>query len=158
MHHSDAVSVRVSKGKGRGVFARRAIAEGELIEQAPVVVLPLKEFVGEWENEAMKGHFFDWAEGKVAAALGYGSLYNHSYDPNATFDFDERGRSVVFRARRDIPEGEEITINYHHDVNDTSPMWFPMASEPTPAPAAPAPKATGTRSPKKKRPQNAKRK
>ena len=28
-------------------------------------------------------YVFEWGEGKVALALGFGSLYNHSYRPNA---------------------------------------------------------------------------
>jgi hypothetical protein len=32
------------KGKGRGVFARRLIRQGEVIEQVPLLVLTAEEF------------------------------------------------------------------------------------------------------------------
>ena len=43
--------------------------------------------------------------------LGYGSLYNHSEDPNAEYihQFDD---AYAFAALRDIADGEEITISY----------------------------------------------
>jgi hypothetical protein len=37
---SDKVEVRRVRGKGRGVFARRPIEAGEVIETCPVLVLP----------------------------------------------------------------------------------------------------------------------
>ena len=37
---SAAIEVKRIKGKGRGVFARRRIRRGEVIERVPVIVLP----------------------------------------------------------------------------------------------------------------------
>ena len=34
------ISVRKVQGKGQGVFAERKFARGEVIERAPVIVLP----------------------------------------------------------------------------------------------------------------------
>jgi SET domain-containing protein len=53
-------------------------------------------------------------------ALGYGSLYNHSYDPNATTL--ERGDELVITATRDIAKGDEIFINYMGTATDG--VWF----------------------------------
>jgi SET domain-containing protein len=67
----------------------------------------------------------------VAVALGYGSLYNHSYQPNARYD-DESGQTKVFRAIRDIAPGEEIVVNYNGEPGDETPVWFKlMESEPS---------------------------
>ena len=129
MHHSEIIAVRKTKGKGRGVFARQDIAQGELLEEVPVIVIPIAAFEGEWENITLKSYFFMWTEKTVAISLGYGSIYNHSYDPNALFDFNYRGRTMVYRARRPIAKGEEITINYNYVVEDRTPMWFEMAQE-----------------------------
>ena len=49
----------------------------------------------------------------LALALGYGSLYNHSYQPNARYD-DQPAGAMTFTALRDIRAGEEITINYNN--------------------------------------------
>jgi hypothetical protein len=38
--HSDSIEVRRIESKGRGVFARRLIRKGELIERVPMLVLP----------------------------------------------------------------------------------------------------------------------
>lgn len=124
MNHSDLVSVRTAKGKGRGVFARRNIRKGELIERVPVVVLPVSAFVGGWENETLNRYFYVWTKNSVAVSLGYGSIYNHSYEPNAIYDHDYRGRRLLYIAYRDIAAGDEITVNYNYDPKDKDPMRF----------------------------------
>ncbi len=58
-------------------------------------------------------------------ALGYGSLYNHSYQPNARYD-DESGQTKVFSAIRDIAPGEEIVVNYNGEPEDETPVWFKL--------------------------------
>ena len=123
LRQSDAVEVRQVKGKGRGVFARRTIAKGEVFERVPVLVLPIEDIqnVDGWSGLA--GYCFNWGEGTVALALGYGSMYNHSFRPNARYD-DVGQRTKVFTALRDIEPGEEITINYNGDPDDSTPVGF----------------------------------
>jgi uncharacterized protein len=84
IRQSDAVEVKRSKGKGRGVFARRAIRKGEVFETCPVLVLPTGAI--EDYSTGFGPYVFEWGEGKVALALGFGSLYNHSYRPNARYN------------------------------------------------------------------------
>ena len=84
IRQSDAVEAKRVKGKGRGVFARRAIPKGEVFETCPVLVVPAAAIE---DYSAGFGPFvFEWGEGKVALALGFGSLYNHSYRPNARYN------------------------------------------------------------------------
>jgi uncharacterized protein len=97
--------------KGRGVFARRRIAKDTIIERVPVVALPVQEVFGATAKSTLSEYVFRWREGEVAIALGYGSLYNHSYEPNARF-YSEGRLTQLFSALRDIDAGEEITINY----------------------------------------------
>ena len=66
-------------GKGRGVFARRLIHDGEVIER--VLALPVGETRTASGPTRMSGYCFEWGRGTVAVALGYGSLYNHSCSP-----------------------------------------------------------------------------
>ena len=120
---SDAIEVKRVQGKGRGVFARRLIREGEVIERVPVLVLPLAEINNGSGPTRLSGYCFEWRRGTVAVALGYGSLYNHSYKPNARYD-DESAQTKVFTAIREIPAGEEITINYNGEPEDEAPVWF----------------------------------
>ncbi len=120
-----SVYVQNTPGKGRGVFARRAIAGDELIEKAPVLVIPS----GEWsyiKNTVLSNYWFSFGPNKehVAIAMGYGSLYNHSYTPNAVYQVNDQEMIIQFNALRGIQAGEEITINYNRNPKDKSPVWF----------------------------------
>ena len=84
IRQSDAVEVKRARGKGRGVFARRAIRKGEVFETCPVLVVPAAAI--EDYSTGFGPYVFEWGEGKVALALGFGSLYNHSYRPNARYN------------------------------------------------------------------------
>ncbi len=107
---SDAVIVKRVRGKGRGVFARRGIAVGEIIETCPVLVVPTGEVRSGPTWTRLGEYCYEWGQGSVALALGYGSLYNHSYEPNARYE-DVGRRAKRFVAIRDIAAGEEITVN-----------------------------------------------
>jgi SET domain-containing protein len=120
---SAAIEVRNIRGKGRGVFARRPIEKGEIIERVPVLVLPAGQVGEEPERHPLADYVFEWGTRTVALALGYGSLYNHSYEPNARYE-DLGGRTKLFVALRDIAAGEEITVNYNGKPRDRTPVWF----------------------------------
>ena len=107
---------------GRGIFAIRNIKNGELIEEAPVIIIPKIEWKLMREC-VLSNYIFRWGEDK-ALALGYGSLYNHSYTPNARYITNIENQSIDFYARKDIHEGEEIMVNYNGDPEDQSPLWF----------------------------------
>ena len=129
---SESIEVRRINGKGRGVFARRPIRGGEVIERVPVLVLPVTEVKDGSGWDGLAGYCFDWGDGKLALALGYGSLYNHSYRPNARYD-DVGRRTKLFTALRDIKSGEEITVNYNGDPEDGSPVGFEVIETTSPA-------------------------
>jgi hypothetical protein len=118
------------------------IGEGEVIERVPVLALPVGEIRCDSGPTGMAEYCFDWGRGTVALALGYGSLYNHSYQPNARYD-DESGQTKVFTAIRDIAVGEEITVNYNAETCDETPVGFkvmvsqPSRNEPKPPDAQP---------------------
>jgi SET domain-containing protein len=123
LRQSPAVEVKRVKGKGRGVFARRAIAEGDVIESCPVLVVPSGDICQGDTWTRLGDYCFEWGEGTMALVLGYGSLYNHSYQPNARYE-DVAGPTKLFVALRDIARGEEITINYNGEPDDQTPVWF----------------------------------
>ncbi len=128
IRHCDAVEVKRARGKGRGVFARRPILRGEVFETCPMLVLPagsIEDF-----SAGFGPYVFEWGEGRLALALGYGSLYNHSYRPNARYD-DVGPQSQAFTALRDIVAGEEITVNYNGDPCRKTKVWFDVVEEPT---------------------------
>jgi len=131
LRQSDAIEVKRIKGKGRGVFARRLIRKGEVIERVPVIVLPAEEVVG---GTTLANYAFKWGRSQAALALGYGSLYNHSYRPNARYD-DVGRQAKAFTALRDIAAGEEVTVNYNGEPEDRSPVWFDVIEDPRPGEA-----------------------
>lgn len=122
MEPSELICVRKVKGKGRGVFARADIAKGSVIERVPILLVPIDELVGGLHNPILSRFFFMWSKKKVAISLGYGSLYNHSYSPNAYYEHG--AMTITYAAHRHIKKGEEITINYNGDPEDDSPVGF----------------------------------
>jgi len=98
---------------GWGVFAKQDIKSGELIEECPVLTLPISK--GE-VTPLLIDYRFNWPQGteweEQVIALGYGSLYNHSNTPNAIWVSSDTKKCFIFYATRDIKEGEEIFVWY----------------------------------------------
>ena len=69
---------------GWGVFASQDIETGEIIEEVPVLELPINK--GE-VTSLLIDYRFNWPQGvewdKQVVGLGFASLYNHSNDANA---------------------------------------------------------------------------
>jgi SET domain-containing protein len=136
------LTVRSSPGRGRGVFADRDFAEGELIERCPTLV-----FAGTSRpavaQTSLDGYYFNWIPKtrEVALCLGYGSLYNHSWTPNARWVHRIADNLTDIYARRPIAAGEEIYLNYTYAEN-SGPAWYqeskPRDGEPNDEQPAPA--------------------
>lgn len=124
------VEVKWTPRKGRGVFARTFIPAETLIERVPMLVVPAREVLTPQHDTRLSHYVFEWGRGTVAIALGFGSLYNHSYAPNARYE-DERPQVKSFYAVRDIECGEEVTINYHGSADAIDPVWFDVIESPT---------------------------
>ena len=110
---------------GMGVFAAQPISEGEVIGICPVLLFPRSQLEN-MRATMLDDYYFDWGDdGKwYAIALGYGSLYNHSYRPNAEYGMDFEARTLDIYCIRDIAPGEEICFNYNGDAADQTPVWF----------------------------------
>ncbi|MFM7036857.1 MAG: SET domain-containing protein [Planctomycetaceae bacterium] len=120
---SALIEVKRIPGKGRGVFARELIPAGTVFERVPLLVIPAKEVLECEHGGFLAQYVFEYGRGHVALALGFGSLYNHSFSPNARYD--DAGRQVKeYRALRDIQKGEEITINYNGAEDCMDPVDF----------------------------------
>lgn len=107
------VEVRDAGSKGRGVFARRAFADGEFIfRRRHERVLHCNELdrASEWERMHLCELGFD----RLAVLAPPGCYLNHSCDPNAM-----RHGVKVF-AWRPIAAGDEITIDYRLNAFDGS--------------------------------------
>lgn len=108
--------------KGRGVFASRNFRKGENIEICNVVRVPSKDR-NKIDKTILYNYYFAWGK-DIAIALGNGSLYNHSYLPNATYKKFLRKEMLKFVAIKNIRKGEEITTNYNGRPNVKTALWF----------------------------------
>lgn len=117
--------VRRTRGKGRGIFAKRKIFKGEIIERAPVIVLPAEQW-NHIQRTVLFNYAYEWGgEGEYAAiALGYVSLYNHSYKPNALLEMCLDDDLMEIVALREIRAGAEILVNYNGEPANAKPLWF----------------------------------
>ena len=117
--------------KGRGVVSAEDIRAGELVERAPVLIIPAADRA-KVDDSILFTYFFMWEQdtveedlykhtGRAGIALGYVSLLNHSYTPNCDFirHIDHNFLDIV--AKRDIAAGEELTIDYQMT------LWFTMS-------------------------------
>lgn len=119
------VIVKSTPKKGRGVFALRDFKAGEVIESAPVLIFTPKERK-HLEKTLLNYYVYPWRSTRGAAiALGFGSIYNHSYSPNADWKQNFKTKSMVYRAIRPIKKGAEVTVNYNGEPDEQTPIdWF----------------------------------
>jgi uncharacterized protein len=115
--------LRFSAIQGLGVFAAARRRPGTLLEVSPVLVVCQKHMAA-LQQTVLYRYFFQWPPRAAAFALGYGSLYNHSYQPTARFDLDIEQGVIVFTAIQPICQNQEITINYNGDPADLTPVRF----------------------------------
>lgn len=112
--------------RGWGVFTRDALPAELVVEDA--VVLPmsaadrihldqtsLHDYIFEWHPEGVPG---------CCLALGWLSLFNHSYTANCEYAMDYEAATMRIETVRPVTAGEELTINYNGDWNDGTPVWF----------------------------------
>lgn len=128
IYNSDEVYVSKSKiiPSERGVFARANIKKGRIIEVCPLIIVP-KADVSNLNESILVTYFFYFGKKKekMALVLGFGSLYNHSYKPNAQYKIMEKEDVILFTATRDIKKNEEITFNYSFgNPKNKNPLWF----------------------------------
>lgn len=117
------IEIKQSSIHGEGVFALASFEQGEVIEQSPMIVLPKTQAV--WlDKTELYNYYFEWGEHEIALALGIGSLFNHSYQPNAAYSKEFRDQRLVFTCLRPIQAGEEITVNYNGDPVGQEQLWF----------------------------------
>lgn len=110
---------------GRGVFALDQIKEGELIERCPIIYLTEQDYPLTKQTTLLNYYFLNESENRAAVALGLGSLYNHSYEPNATYKKCLEEGFIDFVALKEIKVDEEITVNYNYgNPEDKKDLWI----------------------------------
>ncbi|WP_078382177.1 SET domain-containing protein [Sutcliffiella halmapala] len=115
---------QISDGEfDRGVFATQDITKGVMFHAAPVISY-LNEEHQHIEKTILADYTFEYGINHSAILLGYGMLFNHSYEPNARYEINFEEHTFDFYAYKDIKAGEEILINYNGDVDQMDPLWF----------------------------------
>jgi hypothetical protein len=105
------LEVRDAGTRGRGVFATKDIPKGAIVEVAPVILLPEKSV-----DKILDAYVFLWDGVQYALGLGFSSLYNHSVkNANMNMMVRLRRKELVFRTRRVVPAGSELTHNYSYE-------------------------------------------
>lgn len=114
------IQIQKSSIHNYGVFALEDINEGEEIEQCRLLRLAwrakyhgdpaIKDYV--WTNMHCKCKECQMHGPQQYIALGFGSIYNHSDDQNTTVNLDYKNELMTVKAKRFIPKGSEIFVNY----------------------------------------------
>jgi SET domain-containing protein len=106
------IEVRRSSVHGWGVFAKEKINAGEILEEEYFLIIPMSS------NES-SSLFIDYrynyprnASRNQVVPFGFACIYNHSNDPNAVWETDEKNELFIFTAIKDIEKDEEIFIYY----------------------------------------------
>lgn len=103
---------------GRGLFATKPIKSGEIVEESPIIRLSPGDmhFI---ENTILGCYVFDSPtefSNDGFLALGLGSLFNHSDEPNVEWEVDPRNNLITFKATENIKSGKQLFINYGWDI------------------------------------------
>lgn len=109
---------------GRGVFALKNFSAGEIIERCPILHLTPRER-RLCEKTLLNYYIYPWKNLRDAAVImGYGFIYNHSYQPNAKWKPNLKTSEMVYRAIKPIKKDEEILIDYNGDYGGDEIDWF----------------------------------
>lgn len=114
-----------SKNRGRGVFTTKSIPPNTVIEISPVIELSEKERK-QIEGTKLYHYIFEWGKSKrkAAMALGYVSMYNHSFEPNCEYEMDYENGNMTIRTIKSVKKGAELYFSYNGDPADKTPLWF----------------------------------
>jgi uncharacterized protein len=114
-----------SARRGKGVFTSEAIAADTIIEISPVIVMNKRERLLV-DQTILHDYIFEWGHRKTecCVALGFVSLYNHSYQSNCEYTMDYDAEVIHIKTMQEISPGEELFINYNGDWNNAKKVWF----------------------------------
>lgn len=115
--------INPTPNKGRGVFTKEKIKANTIIEISPVIVMTGKERKL-LDQTLLHDYIFEWNEKKCCLALGYISMYNHSYTSNCEYEMDFESELIRIKTMKNIKAEEELFINYNGDWNNKKKLWF----------------------------------
>lgn len=116
--------VRMTKDKGRGVFANQDIKTGDVITNCELIVLDKADTILV-EDTSLKYYTFKYNSTQDCLVLGDGEIFNHSNKPNVSYNLititDSLGSRKImqFKALRPILQDEQMYIDYAADEPKT---------------------------------------
>jgi len=118
----------ISPKKGKGIFAKRKIKEGTLVEKGYMLLISNKDYE-QIQDTILYQYIYEWNDPKKpefenAIAFSNCQFFNHSYTPNLKYFYDYKNLTIEHYATRDIIKGEELTVNYNGKEKDDTPVWF----------------------------------
>ncbi|KAH9969902.1 cytidine deaminase-like protein [Russula dissimulans] len=116
--NSTGCKIKYSDGNGRGVYASKAIPAHTLLEISPALLFSAEEYEAHGRHTVLDHYTFKWRDGRMALALGLGSLFNHSDSPNVTYSIDIATESIRYTTVRAVEPDEELCIYYGPN------LWF----------------------------------
>ncbi|KAI7819258.1 hypothetical protein BC939DRAFT_460702 [Gamsiella multidivaricata] len=108
--------------KGRGVVTRKFIPARTVVDISPVLLFPSEEYHTHGQHTQLDHYTYRW-QGGMALALGLGSMFNHSNNPNVGFQRDFENKLIRYTTLREIHPEEELCISYGPN------LWFPDMEE-----------------------------
>lgn len=127
---SGGLKITKSKRQGRGVFATKSFKSGAVVECSPVLIFVKKE-IENLHRTKLDCYTYQWGDkgDQAAIVFGFGSFYNHSYNPNVKYVADHEKEIMKFIALRSIKNGQEITINYNGEPDDLTSVHFDVIED-----------------------------
>lgn len=98
-------------GKGWGAFCTKKIPAKAIFSISPLLVLSGRE-ARVMSESSLEAYWYQFGTKGRALALGLGSIMNHSDQPNSSYHFSKKNKTLSFFALRDIPAHEELTHDY----------------------------------------------
>lgn len=103
---------------GRGVFAARDFAAETIIEICPIIFIPVAQRPTVVNDTVLDDYCYEW-DGAAGLALGFGSLYNHSYEPNAYYRKRECRQAKVMAVLEFKPASRQLVTQMQRRVGST---------------------------------------
>jgi len=121
--------VAATEKMGRGIFTKKDIPADTVIEISPVIVMSQADRLL-LDKTLLHDYIFEWGEKKdqCCMALGLVPIYNHSYQSNCEYFMNFDDNTIFVKTVTQITKGEELTINYNGDWNDSTKVWFDAAT------------------------------
>lgn len=107
-HSLSLVSIRKARN-GKGIFATKDFKKGEVVYEVKGKLITCNE--DDELSEKTRDNAFRYDEDRYLDPTGETGVYqNHSCEPNAAVV--KKGRKLFVIAIREIPTGEEVTVDY----------------------------------------------